>query len=252
MDQLQVPKSTLVRGVAIAGMVGLAALVMPIVYLAFWSMLGVIGVIVAAGISAALVKAIPFLSQKWENKLLGLRIKEAQTNPIEQIQNNVLRKADQLRVFKSGLETIFSQITTLETSLKAQEKKDPEEDFTDQWGAVNKMKAFYELKKENYAQAYKALEDYKKAVERAKFKYGFGTAAQGIAAAMNANDAEALMQNMLSDESFKSIDMKFNSAFATLDLDSVELSSKKQLEFGKGITIDVQAIQIPTTQKVIA
>ena len=98
--------------------------------------------------------------------------------------------------------------------------------------------------------AAKALEEYKKAVERAKFKYGFGTAAQGIANAMNDSDAKTLMENMLADEAFSAVDQRYNQAFATLDMDSLELSTSNKLEFSQGMTIDVQSIQIPTPELV--
>ena len=245
------PKSWLVRGVMGVAALIVLALALPLVYFAFLSTLGLLGILITGVIGIGVIKALPYLGQKWENKLLGLRKAEARANPIEQIQNNVIRKAQQLKAFKDGMETIGGQIGSLETSLKEQARKDPTEDFSEQWEAVNKMKLYYNAKKESYAAAYQALEDYKKAVERAKFKYGFGNAAAGIAQAMNAADAETLVQNMLSDEAFKAVDVRFNSAFAALDMDTVELNAAKRLEFGKGLTIDVNAIHIPTPEPVL-
>lgn len=245
-------KSLLVRAGVVVGGIVVLALVLPVVYYAFLSALGLIGLGIAAAFGIGFIKALPLLGQKWENQLLGMRKAEARANPIEQIQNNVIFKARQLEAFKSGMQAIGAQIGSLESSLKEQAKKDPDDDLSEQWAALGKMKDFYEAKKRSYAQAYQALEDYKKAVERAKFKYGFGTAAQGIAQAMNANDAKALVENMLADEAFKSVDLRFNSAFAALDTDSMELSANNKLEFGKGITIDVQAIKIPTNDAVVA
>jgi hypothetical protein len=245
-----VDKSMMVRSVAVVATVGILALVLPVVYLAFLSTLGLIGIGITGVIGVGLIKALPFLGQKWENKLLGLRKSEARANPIEQIQNNVIRKAQQLKAFKDGMEVIGGQIGSLQDSLKEQARKDPEDDLTDQWAAVEKMKIFYDKKKENYRTAAIALEEYKKAVERAKFKFGFGNAAQGIANAMNDADAKTLMENMLADEAFAAVDQRYNQAFAALDIDSLELSSTKSLEFSKGMTIDVQAIHIPTPVQV--
>lgn len=243
-------RSMLVRSVVVVGAIGVLALVLPIVYLAFLSTLGLVGIGITAAIGVGFIKALPMLGQKWENKLLGLRKSEARANPIEQIQNNVIRKAQQLKAFKDGMEVIGGQIGSLESSLKEQARKDPDDDLRDQWAAVAKMKDFYEKKKANYLSAAKALEEYKKAVERAKFKFGFGTAAQGIANAMNDADAKTLMENMLADEAFAAVDQRYNQAFAALDMDSLELSSTNQLEFSKGMTIDVQAIHIPTQELV--
>lgn len=241
-------KAYVVRGAAIVGGIGVLALALPAIYFAFLSSLGLLGIAIVAGIGLAGFKAAPLFFQKWENRVLGARIREAQANPIEQIQNNIIRKAEQLQNFKQGLENIFTQIVGLKDSLKAQAKKDPTEDFTDQWAAVEKMEQFYAHRKERYSVAVKALDDYRINFERYKFKFGFGNAAGAVAAAMNAEDATTLVENMLADESFKAIDQRYNAAFAALDMDSAELTSAKQLSFGSGQVIDVQAIRIPTPQ----
>ncbi len=240
-------RSMLVRATVAVGAIGILALVLPVVYFAFLSTLGLVGIGITGAIGYGFIRALPMLGQKWENKLLSLRKADARDNPIEQIQNNVIRKAQQLRAFREGMEVIGGQIGSLEGSLKDQARKDPEDDLKDQWEALEKMKLFYEKKKENYRVAAAALEEYKKAVERAKFKFGFGNAAQGIANAMNDTDAKTLMENMLADEAFAAVDQRYNQAFAALDIDSLELSSTKSLEFSKGMTIDVHAINIPTT-----
>lgn len=241
-------RNLLIRaGVVVAGVV-LLAVALPVIYFAWLSALGLIGIGLTAVIGIAAVRALPYLGQKWENKLLSMRMGEARANPIEQIQNNVLRKASQLNAFKGGLTQIGGQISTLESTLKEQKKRDPEEDFAEQDAALAKMKQFYRAKQGSYATAYAALEDYKKAVERAKFKYNFGTSAQGIAQAMNSQDAKTLVENMLADEAFKAVDQRYNTAFAALDMDSAEINNAKQLTFGKGVTLDVAPIRIPVMQ----
>lgn len=239
-------KSMIVRGSMIVVAIVALAIGLPLVYLAFLSTLGLLGIAITAAIGFAFIQSLPYLGQKLENKLLGLRKKEARENPIEQIENNVIRKSQQLKAFRDGLELIGGQIGSLSSSLKNQKQHDPTEDFSDQEEAIEKMQLYYQIKKNSYAEAMQALQDYKKAVDRAKFKFGFGTAAAGIAQAMNASDAETLMQNMLSDESFKAVDLKFNTAFATLDMDTLELNANKQIEFGKGVKLDFNNVHIPT------
>lgn len=238
-------KSWLARGVMAIGAFAALVFLLPVIYFAFLSALGLLGIGIIAVIGIGLIQLLPLLGQKWENKILGLRKAEARANPIEQLQNSLVLKAQKLQSFKEGMLNIGSQIASLDDSLKAQALKDPEDDFTDQRAAIAKMKEFYERRKVTYGAAVQALEDYKKAIDRAKFKYGFGTAAQGIAQAMNDNDAQTLMSNMLADEAFKSVDQRFNSAFAALDLDSAELSNTNRIEFGKGLAIDLQTIKIP-------
>src|ERR1035437_493134 len=91
--------SLVVRGAVVAGAIVVLALILPVVYFAFLSTLGLIGIGITAVIGYGFIQALPMLGQKWENKLLGLRKSEARSNPIEQIQNNVIRKAQQLKAF---------------------------------------------------------------------------------------------------------------------------------------------------------
>ena len=97
-------RSILVRGVMVFGAIAVLAFILPLVYFAFLSALGLLGLGITAVLGVGIIKALPLLGQKWENKLLGLRKSEARTNPIEQIQNNVIRKAQQLKAFKDGME----------------------------------------------------------------------------------------------------------------------------------------------------
>lgn len=63
-------------GFVLAG-IGVLALLLPLVYYAFLSALGLLGLGITAGVGVALIKALPWLGQKWENKLLSLRKAEA-------------------------------------------------------------------------------------------------------------------------------------------------------------------------------
>lgn len=235
------PKVIAVRALGAGGVIIGLALILPLIYYALLSTLGLLAIGVVALVGFALVKTIPLMGQRLENKLLGLRKAEARANPIEQIENNVVRKAEQLNAFKKGLENIGAQLASLVRSLSEQKRKDPTEDFSEQESALSAMKVYYDTKKASYAQALQALEDYKKAVERARFKHGFGTAAAGIAQAMNSTDAESLVQSMLSDEAFRAVDLKFNSAFAALDVESIEVglrSSVQQLNSEPTLTLE--------------
>lgn len=247
MDQQQT-KSWLIRGGAVVAGIGILAIALPAIYFAFLSALGLLGIGITAVIGIAAFKALPFLAQKWENKLLGLRIAEARQNPIEQIQNNILRKAQQLTAFSTALQNISGQIQALEDSLTARKKKYPNKDYSAQDIAIEKMREYYKKRVVKFKSAQLAHEEYKEAFDDAKFKYSFGNAAQGVAQAMNDADATTIVENMLADESFNAINVKYNAAFAELDIDSMELNTQDKLTFGDGVVIDVKAIEIPTLQ----
>lgn len=238
-------QSWLVRGVAVVVGIGVLAVALPAIYFAFLSALGLLGIGITAVIGIAAFKALPLLSQKWENRLLGARISEARQSPVEQILNRIRQRTEQLQAYEQGLVHIGGQIRTQKAILDKQAKADPGEDFSQQYKDIADMQTYFDDKKIKYKESVDALEAYKKAFERAKFKFEFGNAAAGIKKAMNANDEKAMVEDMLADEAFKAIDARYNSAFAALDVESSLLTSAKQIEFRKGVVLDVKAIEIP-------
>ncbi|HVU75241.1 MAG TPA: hypothetical protein VHD38_00145, partial [Candidatus Paceibacterota bacterium] len=99
--------------------------------------LAVIGLIGIAGI--ALFQALPLLAQKWENRLLAARKQEARKNPIEQAENDLLRRTQQYDAFKAAVATIGGLISALKTELVGMKKESPDSDFSSEAEAVKKM-----------------------------------------------------------------------------------------------------------------
>lgn len=239
-------KSFLVRAVvAAAGIAGLAV-ALPFVYFAFLSTLGLLGIGIAGIIGIGMIRALPYLGQRWENKLLGLRKNEARRNPIEQMQNRLLEKGAQLEAFKRALSTIGGQIQGLTRMVDERHRTDPTHDLSEMRRAIEKMQDFYATMQQKYKNACTAFNSYKVAVDRKMFEYGFAQAGQAALKSMNATDAENMMKDMLADEAFKSVAQQFDATFAALDIESAAMTNAKQLEFGKGVTIDLTAIQIPS------
>lgn len=87
--------------------------------------------IVAVGLAiAALVKAIPLLGQKLENRILAARKADARENPIEQHQNAARREAARIQQYEAATKTIRAQIDGLQDMVADQRKKDPHYDFS--------------------------------------------------------------------------------------------------------------------------
>lgn len=241
----QEQKSWLARiGVAGAG-VALLAILLPIIFMALQAVLGLAAIGVVAVAAFAVVKALPMLGQKWENKLLSVRKAEARANPIEQMQNRLLQKQQQLDAFRLALTEIGAQISGMERMITDRAKTDPGQDLSMQKAAVFKMTEFYGQMKAKFSAACVALADLTKEVERKKFEFGFAQAGASALRAMSVSDADNMLKDMLADEAFKAVEQRFDSTFAALDLESTALTKHDRLEFGTGITLDVSAIKIP-------
>ena len=89
----------LVRAAAVAGCVALLALSMPLVWAAVSAGAGLLTLTAMAIGGVALFQALPWAGQRLENGLLKLRKAEARANPIEQLQNEMLRRASACRPF---------------------------------------------------------------------------------------------------------------------------------------------------------
>jgi hypothetical protein len=241
-------KSLLVRGgIALGAVLGLAVL-LPIIYSAFLAGLGLLGIAVIGLIGAGLVQSLPLLGQKWENNLLGWRKAEARKNPIEQMENDLIRDGKKLEATRGALETISAQIQGLGTALLRQKKADAGADYADMERGLEKMDQFYQRYRAKYNEAQLAFQDKKLFIERQKFKWGFAQQGQKTMALLNAQDAESLFNAMLTDEAYKQVDLQYNRTFAALDLETTQVNTAKQLQFGGGQVIDVSAIQIPVSE----
>lgn len=241
-------KSVGMRVAITAGAIGILALVLPVIWFAFLSTLGIIGILGLGMLGLGVIKALPLIGQKYENKLLALQIAEAEKNPISQMWRRIEQRSGQLEQTNKFLSNMGGKVGGFETLIKQQMKDDPGYDATDEKEAVAKMRAFYDALKADYQAALLALGEMKTEFKRKQFKWGFAGAASEAMAAMSNQDAANIREEMLKDVSFQAVENKFNETFAKLDLKTIELNSSKQLSFGKGAVIDVSAIHIPTAQ----
>jgi hypothetical protein len=214
--------------------------------------LGLLGIGITALLGVGIIKALPLLGQKWENKLLGLRKAEARANPIEQMENDLVRDGRKLGSTREALMNIKGQIDGMASSLDRQKKADPGAEYADMERGLMAMRQFHKDYCAKYEQARAAFDAKKLYIERQKFKWGFAQEGQKAMAMLNADDAESMFQALLTDEAYKQVDLEYSRTFAALDLENTNISESKQIEFAKGSVIDVSAIQIPARERVHA
>jgi uncharacterized protein YeeX (DUF496 family) len=208
-------------------------------------------VILVVGLGlAALVRSIPLLGQKLENRLLAARKAEARENPIEQHQNAAKREAARIQAYENATKTIRAQIDGLRDMVTQQRKVDPSYDFQRTERGIAAMEAAYESRIQTIKNAKMKLEEFKREIQREIFEFEAAKAMQATNGLLSPQDEARIMDDILNNEASRAIRESFNTAVAELDLEVRTLNDAKQLSFDGGLTLDVSAIRIPDLQKV--
>ena len=230
-------------GVVVAA-VAVMALIAPVIWAAASAGIGLIALGVIGLVGFAALQALPYFGQKIENTVLKLRKNEARANPIEQLQNFLRQKAQQVADFKMAVSSIGAQIKTLEDMVAQRKRERPGYDAGPQEASIAAMREAYNTLKTKYVNAENALSELKLAIQDKEFEWKFSQAGQAAMASLNATSGKELMEAMLADEAFSSVTDNFNKVFADLEMEAQHLTSAKQLTFDSGMTIDVSAINL--------
>jgi chromosome segregation ATPase len=176
--------------------------------------------------------------------VLKLRKGEARGNPIEQLQNFMRQKAQQVADFRAAVMTINGQIKNLQSMVEQRKKERPGYDATAQEKSIAAMTDAYNALRQKYKNAENALAELQVVIQDKEFEWKFSQAGQQAMQTLNATSGQELMEAMLADEAFSSVTDNFNKVFAELEMEAENLSAAKSLDFSPGMTIDVSAINL--------
>jgi len=221
---LQAQKVWLIRAAAIAGTVVLLSFATPLIWAA---VSGGVGLAALAGMAVAGTVAfqlLPLGLQKLENRILQLRKAEARRNPIEQLQNEVMRRAGRLRSFHKALVTVGGQVESISQMLDDRRHKDPSHVLARQERALERLQQFHNTNLTRLKEAHTALEEFQFTVERKESEWRIALAIGDANALMDPHATDNLMQDLLTDTALRSVQERFNNVFAELD---VQMSSMK-------------------------
>ena len=230
-------------GVAIA----LLTIAAPLVWAAVSAGIG-LAALAGIAVSGVLVfQSIPLGMQALENHILQLRKAEARRNPIEQLQNEMLRRAQRLKSFRSALVTVGGQIEQIEQMLAERRHHDPEHILERQERALTRLKHFHGMNINRLVQAQAALEEFRLTVQRKESEWRIALAIGEASEALDPNATEQLMQDLLTDTALRTVQERFNSVFAELDVQLMSAGSPTR-EFLNNDNLDrIDALQIPET-----
>jgi hypothetical protein len=208
----------LLRAGALAVTVALLALATPVIWAAVSAGLGLVALASMAALGAALFQAIPLGLQRLENHLLKLRKAQARANPTEQLQNEVLRRAERLLTFRHALATVGGQIESITQTLAERRHLDPGHVLERQQRALQRLAQFHGANLRRLDEAQLAMEAFRDQVRQKVVEWEISLAIEIAGDAINPGDVGHLTQDMLADEALRAVQDRFNTAFAELDL----------------------------------
>lgn len=210
------------RALAVAGAVVALALFAPLVWLAAAGGAGllVLGGLLAIGLAA--MQLLPLLAQRLENRMLAARKAEARRSPIEQLQNELLRRAQRLQAFRGALVTVGAQIESIRQMIGTRRDRDPSHVLEHQQQGLQRLQQFHALNLQRLQTAEQALAEFRSTIERKESEWRIALAIEEATAALDPQAAETLLQGLLADTALRSVQERFNAVFAELD---VQMSS---------------------------
>ena len=146
------------------------------------------------------------------------------------MQNQLIRRNEQLNQLKSALLKIASKIKSLERVIDDRAKSYPGHDLSEMRKSLDAMKTYYQKQKGKLMQAEKTLDEFKSAVEQKIFEHGFAQAGQEILRSMSKTGKESLQQDILTDEAFRSVEAAFDEAFTSLEFEESHEQKNKPFE----------------------
>jgi hypothetical protein len=156
--------------------------------------------------------------QKLENRILQLRKAEARRNPIEQLQNELLRRANKLRAFHRALVTVGAQIESIDNMLEDRKHKDPAHVLHRQERALDRLQQFHAINLQRLQVAQVALDEFRFTIERKESEWRIALAIGEATDLLDPNATDNLMQDLLTDTALRSVQERFNAVFAELDV----------------------------------
>ncbi len=238
------PKVMWLRVVAVVAVMALLAVMAPLIWAAASAGAGLLVLAGLGLIGVGIFQALPYLGQRFENKLLAARKAEARANPIEQLQNFLLEKRARVAQFKSAVAAIGTQIKSLSDMVSDRKKAKPGYDASKQEKSIQQMTGAHRLLQTKFQNAEIALGQLEDAIEDKKFEWQFGNAGRAAIQSLNATSGQELLDEMLAGEAFSSVRDNFNQVFSELELEASKLTESKALEFDNGMTLDLSGINL--------
>ncbi len=204
---------------------GLLALALPLVWAAVMAGVGLLALGLLLALGYGLTQMLPWLGQRLENTLLAQRKAEARRNPIEQLQNELLRRADRLTAFREALVIVGGQVESIAQMVQERRQRDPAHVLERHERALQRLQQFHQLNIARLQQAQAALDEFRRVIERKESEWRIALAIDEASTLLDPRSADALVQDLLADTALRTVQERFNSVFAELDIQMSSLDA---------------------------
>ena len=238
-------KVWLVRGTAVVATLVLLAAFAPLVWVAVSAAAGIATLVGMTAAGFTVFQALPLAMQKLENRVLQARKVEAHTNPIEQLQNEVLRRAERLQSFRRALVIVGGQIESISQLLVDRRHCDPTHVLDRQERALHRLQQFQSVNLGRLGQAQTALDEFRFTVERKESEWRIALAIGEANELLDPNATDNLMQDLLTDTALRSVQERFNCVFAELDVQMSSLDGPARKLLDEHSLENMGALRLP-------
>ena len=191
------------------------AVISPIIFLALKATLGLIALGIAAGTGLTLLKLTPWFSMKVSNLVMKLVVHEAETNPIETLENLRIEKAAELLKADEAIIEFETEIRNYDDKTQEFSKQYPEESASFKEISTKMHEALLLQKTEQEAARVK-LADLGQRIEKARAIYDMSMAAQRVTE-LSSSAAAKVYQEIKQKIAFDSVRSELNKSFASLN-----------------------------------
>lgn len=138
------PGSLAIKGVGAVAVIGGVGFLLPVFVNAFMGGMTLLGIGIIALVGTGLAKSVGYFGQVLDNRILGLRKKEARDNPIEQMQNELIASQQIFDKKKIALTEFASEIRNMKDDLKQSKEEFPDEDWSADESTIDETEHRYQ------------------------------------------------------------------------------------------------------------
>jgi ribosome-associated translation inhibitor RaiA len=194
--------------------------------------IGVLGALILAGAGVFTVsKFLPYFAMKIGNARLKAIKAEAMKNPVETLQNQLVKKREALAQFKEQIRIFAGQVLSFTDQVKQYVKEGLEDAqvYVDQLAKMNQL---LKLRQEKCKQAEVMIGEFEDSIERTDRKWKMALAAQAMneAAGEIAGD---VFDKICIETSVNAVQDKLNESMADLEMALMDEENKRQIEAEK-------------------
>lgn len=237
-DDIDIQRANMLKLFKYGGLALLALLLIPFIFVISMTIFGTIAAAGAAAIAGLiLVNLLPQLSMRLANwRLKGLK-KEAETNPIETMQNQAQEMAKHIDLFAARLADRKAEGKLFIQEIEEFRKEDPE-------GAAaydEELRAYeVEIKQMelNLSTAVKDLEQFRELIKKADRRWKMAQASESFRKGAP-SERELILQNILKDAALDSVSKKAHTAASRLQVDSIMTMARQEHKESKKKSLPV-------------